>query len=108
MDRFNVRPINVVVQPPASVPTNKVPSAYSAMKHGTAHKASVSSAISVPSTEHSSSGAKKGRPSKDELRRHKLDLADAGIQVLLVSKPNKAKIREYIQNRILQLDEEKR
>ena len=108
MERFNVRPINVVVQPTAPPPMNKAPSAYSAMKHGTSHPASVSSAISVPSTEHSSSGAKKGRPSKDELRRRKLDLADAGIQVLLVSKPNKAKIREYIQNRILQLDEEKR
>jgi hypothetical protein len=105
MDRFNVRPINVVVQPTAPAPMNKAPSAYSAMKHGTT---SVPSAISVPSTEHTSSGAKKGRPSKDELRRHKLDLADAGIQVLLVSKPNKAKIREYIQNRILQLDGEKR
>lgn len=105
-----MRPINVVIQAPTSVPMNHAPSAYSAMKHGTGSKASVPSAISVLASvsDSSSSGAKRGRPSKDELRRHKLDLASAGIQVLLVSKPNKAKIREYIQNRILQLDGEKR
>jgi hypothetical protein len=49
-----------------------------------------------------------GRMTKDDVRRHKMDLASAGIQVLIVSKPNRNKIREYIKNRILQLDDEKR
>jgi hypothetical protein len=53
-------------------------------------------------------GRKRGRPSKDELRRRRLDMSHATIQVLMVAKPNRAKIREYIQNRIVELDEEKR
>jgi hypothetical protein len=53
-------------------------------------------------------GRKRGRPSKDELRRRRLDMAHATIQVLMVAKPNRAKIREYIQNRIMELDEVKR
>jgi hypothetical protein len=35
-------------------------------------------------------------------------MADASIQVLMIAKPNRTKIREYIQNRILALDAEKR
>ena len=51
---------------------------------------------------------KKGRPSKEEARKHKLHLADAGIQMLVENKPTRNKIREYFQTRIEELDAEKR
>jgi hypothetical protein len=104
MSRFNVRPIGGAgAPPPPSVPHDKKPSAYAAMKEGS------SNPVVYPSS--SVSGTEKpkiGRMTKDDVRKHKMTLASAGIQVLVVSKPNKNKIREYIKNRILQLDEEKR
>ena len=45
---------------------------------------------------------------KDDARKHKMDLADARIQVLVTMKPTRAKIRDYIQSRIMELDEQKR
>jgi hypothetical protein len=107
MSRFNVRPIGVASAPTAPPPPfDKKPSAYAAMKGGSAN------VVVHPSTESFSESApektKNGRMTKDEVRRHKMDLASAGIQVLVVSKPNRNKIREYIKNRILQLDDEKR
>ena len=107
MSRFNVRPIGGAgPPPPPSVPYDKKPSAYAAMKEGSSnvvvYPSSPSSADAVPEK------AKKGRMTKDDARKHKMDLASAGIQVLVVSKPNRNKIREYIKNRILQLDDEKR
>jgi hypothetical protein len=51
---------------------------------------------------------KKGRPSKEELRKKKIAQASARIAVLMESKHNKTKVAEYIANRILELDEEKR
>lgn len=106
MSRFNVRAIAVAgPPPPPSVPYDKKPSAYAAMKDGPSNVVVYpSSPSSAPVTEK----AKKGRMTKDDARKHKMDLASAGIQVLVVSKPNKNKIREYIKNRILQLDDEKR
>lgn len=107
MSRFNVRPIGVASAPTAPPPPpDKKPSAYAAMK------GSSSNVVVHPPTESFSEPApekaKKGKMTKDEVRRHKMDLASAGIQVLVVSKPNRNKIREYIKNRILQLDDEKR
>ena len=107
MSRFNVRAIAPPsIGPPPSVPADKKPSAYAAMKHGTTN------VVVMPSS--SSEGgeaptkSRGGRPSKDELRRRKLATASAYIQVLLAGKPSKAKVREHFQNRILQLTEEKK
>lgn len=107
MSKFNVRPISVAVAVAPAPPSDKKPSAYSAMKHGAAPMRSVSAAAAAMDDEEVG-GRKRGRPSKDELRKRRLDLAHATIQVLMVAKPNRAKIREYIQNRILELDEENR
>lgn len=105
MSRFNVRAIGTAgPPPPPSVPYDKKPSAYAAMKDG------ASNTVVYPS--HTAEAApekiKRGRMTKDDARKHKMDMASAGIQVLVVSKPNRNKIREYIKNRILQLDDEKR
>jgi hypothetical protein len=51
---------------------------------------------------------KGGRPSKEELRRHKLAMASAGIALLIEAKPTKKKIHEYMEKRILELEMEKR
>ena len=51
---------------------------------------------------------KKGRPTKDDIRRQKMDQASAAIVALLNNKPTKNKVREYITGRIAQLNEEKR
>jgi hypothetical protein len=51
---------------------------------------------------------KGGRPSKEELRKRKLALASAGIAALVGNKPTRAKIRDYLESRIMELDEEKR
>jgi len=108
MSRFNVRAIGGAgaPPPPPSVPYDKKPSAYAAMKGGSENVVvhHPTSSFSEPAAEKT----KKGRMTKDDLRRHKMDMASAGIQVLVVSKPNRNKIREYIKNRILQLDDEKR
>jgi len=111
MSRFNVRAIHSPIPEPIHVPSDKKPSAYSAFK-GRDTNSAVASAPVMSSVAVSESRSERrtggGRPTKDELRRRKLDLADASIQVLMVAKPNRAKIREYIQNRILALDIEKR
>jgi len=107
MSRFNVRPIGGAgaPPPPPSVPHDKKPSAYAAMKSGSANVVvHPTESFSEPVVEK----VKKGRMTKDDVRRHKMDLASAQIQVLVVSKPNRNRIREYIKNRILQLDDEKR
>jgi len=51
---------------------------------------------------------KKGRPTKDDIRRQKMDLADAAIVALVSNKPTKAKIRDYFAGRIAHLNVEKR
>ena len=107
MSKFNIRPISVAVAVAPTPPSDKKPSAYSAMKHGAAPVRSESVAAAAMDDEEVG-GKRRGRPSKDELRKRKLDMAHATIQVLMVAKPNRAKIREYIQNRIMELDEEKR
>jgi len=99
MSRFNIRAITTEAIIPPAV-TGK-PSAYSAMKHGTSVPTNT---VIMPTEE----PKKKGRPSKEEARKHKLQLADAGIQMLVENKPTRNKIREYFQTRIEQLDEEKR
>lgn len=112
MSRFNVRPITVIPALPEMIPSNKKPSAYLAFKNResnvvvmpSAPPPSIEASVSEPAPEKT----RRGRMTKDEARRHKMDLALAGIQVLVVSKPNRNKIREYIKNRILQLDDEKR
>jgi hypothetical protein len=51
---------------------------------------------------------KKGRPTKDDIRRQKMDMASAAIVALLSNKPTKNRVREYMTGRIAQLNEEKR
>lgn len=90
--------------PPAPIP-NKQPSAYGAMmkRTGGAGHAPVSSP--PPGT---AEAVKKGRPTKDDIRRQKMDQASAAIVALLSNKPTKNKVREYMTGRIAQLNEEKR
>ena len=108
MSRFNVRPIGGAgaPPPPPSVPYDKKPSAYAAMK-GSSENVVVHPSMASFS-EPAAEKPKKGRMTKDDVRRHKMDMASAGIQVLVVSKPTRNRIREYIKDRILQLDDEKR
>jgi len=105
MSRFNVRPIGGAGAPVAPPPpSDKKPSAYSAMKEsGSASVASMVMPASGPIE-----SKRTGRMTKDDARKHKMDLADARIQVLVTMKPTRAKIRDYIQSRIMELDDEKR
>lgn len=104
MSRFNVRPIGGAGAPPPPLPPpDKKPSAYAAMKGS--GSASVAS-MAMPDSPGESKP--KGRMTKDDIRRHKMDLADARIQVLVTMKPTRAKIRDYIESRIMQLDDEKK
>lgn len=104
MSRFNVRPIGVAAAPTAPPPPpDKKPSAYAAMK------GSGSASVASMAMPEGPSGSKSsGRMTKDDVRRHKMDLADARIQVLVTMKPTRAKIRDYIESRIMELDEQKR
>ena len=90
--------------PPAPI-QGKQPSAYGAMmkRTGGAGHAPVSSAASG-----TAEAVKKGRPTKDDIRRQKMDMASAAIVALLSNKPTKNKVREYMTGRIAQLNEEKR
>jgi len=83
--------------------SDKKPSAYAAMKHGGGHD--VITHVGSPEPE---PAKKKGRPSKEEVRKHKLAMASDRIAILVESKLTKAKIREYFQSRIMELDEERR
>ena len=111
MSRFNVRAIAPPIVAEVIAPADKRPSAYSAFK-GRSSSAPAVKASPVMEPEGGGGRAERrtggGRPTKDELRKRKLDMADASIQVLMIAKPNRTKIREYIQNRILALDAEKR
>ena len=98
MSRFNVRAIGVPQAPPPLV-ADKKPSAYNAMKHGTPVTMPMN-VVEEPK--------KKGRPSKDDIRKHKLAMASSKIAVLVESKPTRNKIRDFLESRILELDEEKR
>ena len=105
MSRFNIRAITEATPAPLPPPIqNKQPSAYAAMnKKG--------GAGAVPTISPSGNVViepKKGRPTKDDIRRQKMDLADAAIVALVSNKPTKAKIREYFEKRIALLNEEKR
>ena len=104
MSRFNVRAISETPPPPIPVIRDKKPSAYNAMKHGGAGAAPTPS----PSTGNVVVEPKKGKPTKDDLRRQKMELADAAIVALVSNKPTRAKIREYIEGRIATLNAEKR
>jgi hypothetical protein len=114
MSRFNLRPVAVIPALQIQAPADKKPSAYAAMKarrDNVVIQPTVVSSVAAATAAVSESfdeKPKRGRMTKDEARKHKMDLASAGIQILVVSKPNRNKIREYIKNRILQLDEEKR
>lgn len=99
MSRFNVRPITVPPPPVAPIIANKAPNAYRAANGGSSASAPV-----VAATDEK----KKGRPSKDELRRHKMAMASAGIALLVGDKPTKNKVHKYFEARIATLDEEKR
>jgi hypothetical protein len=103
MSRFNVRPISTPPPPPVIIPQGKQPSAYSAMKHGSS--APVNKVIYEDSEPEPK---KKGRPSKEEIRKRKMAQASARIAMLIDSKHNKSKVSEYISNRILELEEEKK
>ena len=83
---------------------DKKPSAYHAMKHGTSIPTTNTIVMAPPEEE----PKKKGRPSKDEIRKHKLSMASDQIAVLVESKPTRNKIREFLRSRITQLDDEKR
>jgi hypothetical protein len=101
MSRFNVREITVMAPPLPPTIHDKKPSAYAAMRDGP----SVISHVETPMGVEEKRG--KGRPSKDEMRRKKLAMASASIGVLVNSKPTKAKIEEYMRNRMDELDLEK-
>ena len=107
MSRFNVRAISepspVALPPPIQ---NKQPSAYAAMnKKGGAGAAPMIS----PSTGTVVVEPKKGgRLTKDDVRRQKMDLADAAVVALVSNKPTRNKIREYMTGRIAILNAEKR
>jgi len=103
MSRFNVRAITEAAPAPPPAPIQgKQPSAYGAMmkRAGGAGHASPASGTAE--------AVKKGRPTKDDIRRQKMDQASAAIVALLNNKPTKNKVREYITGRIAQLNEEKR
>jgi hypothetical protein len=101
MSRFNIRPIGLTPVEALMIPRDKKPSAYMAMKSG-------GSIAAPPMLAPPPEEKKKGRPTKDELRRRKLDMASAGISALVSAKPTRAKIHKYFEERIAQLDEEKR
>jgi hypothetical protein len=82
---------------------NKKPSAYAAMG-----KPSSAPVISPTTGNVVVEPAKRGRPSKEDVRRQKMDLASAAIAHLCSDKPTRNKVREYITNRIAHLNEEKR
>lgn len=98
MSRFNVRATNTAPPPPPPEIRDKKPSAYAAMKHGTSAPDVITLVEEKPK--------KAGRPSKEELRRHKLALASGRVAVLIENKPTKAKIRDHMQSRIMELDAE--
>lgn len=101
MRRFNVRPISAPVSPPPPIaPSGKLPSAFSKGGHVTGSTA-VAAAVAEPEK-------KKGRPSKEEARRQKMALASEAIAALCSDKPTRAKVRDYFESRIHELDEEKR
>lgn len=102
MSRFNVRTVAPPTIPVAPLILNKAPSAYAALKHGHIAPAPVVTHVEEAPAK------KKGRPSKDEIRKRRLELASAGIAALVSAKPTRAKISEYFENRIMELDEEKR
>jgi hypothetical protein len=104
MSRFNVRPISVATAPPPPVISGKLPSAFS---RGSSKGSDVISHIGA-SVATSTEPVKKGRPSKDELRKHKMALASEAIAALCSDKPTRNKVRRYFEGRVLQLDEEKR
>ena len=105
MSRFNIRSLS---SPPPFVPptapVDKKPNAYAAMKSGSGLP--VRNVI-VP-LGGSEEPTKRGRPSKDELRKQKLALSDAHIATFVEAKPTRAKLRTFIEERIKQLEEEKR
>lgn len=100
MRRFNVRPIAAPsAPPPPPMISGKLPSAYSK---------SMASSGSTITHVMEAAPAKKGRPSKDEARRHKMDMASEAIAALCSDKPTRNKVRKYFESRVLELDEEKR
>lgn len=101
MRRFNVRPIAAPsAPPPAPMISGKLPSAYS--------KSAASSGSTITHVMEAVAPAKKGRPSKDEARRHKMDMASEAIAALCSDKPTRNKVRKYFESRVLELDDEKR
>lgn len=73
------------------------------MKHG--ETISHVSSYSAPPGEEP---VKRGRPNKEDARKHKIAMASAAIAMLLSGKPKKADIRDYIAKRVATLDEEKK
>ena len=92
-----------MVAPPPPAIHDKKPSAYSAMRHGGAGRAPVISPASGMEE-----AVKKGRPTKDDVRRQKMNQASAAIVALLSDKPTRNKVRLYMEQRIAALNEEKR
>jgi hypothetical protein len=107
MSRFNVRSITEIPAVPVIVPKDKQPSAYDAMRRSTA-KATPPPMLSPTTGNVVIDPTKKGRPTKDDVRRQKMDMASAAISALVGDKPTKAKIRDYMAARIAQLNLEKR
>ena len=97
-----MRPISVASLPtPAPTISGKLPSAFAK------YESSSSSAAATPVIE-TKEPVKKGRPSKEEMRRHKMDMASEAIAALCSDKPTRAAVRTYMESRIKELDEEKR
>jgi len=106
MSRFNVRAITETAAPLPALIQNKQPSAYGAMRKRAGGAGSPPPMASGNVVVDSS--AKKGRLTKDDIRRQKMDMADAAIVALVSNKPTRAKIREYMTGRIAMLNAEKR
>ena len=109
MPKFNVRaiPVHTGPAPPPPVPADKKPSAYKALKHGETNVVVMPGLSGLGGGEEIRRAAG-GRPTKEDARKHKMAMASTAIAALLESKPSKAKIREYMEARIVQLTEEKR
>ena len=104
MSRFNLRPISAPVAIPPPVIQDKKPSAYAAMNaHKQGDVISHVSLVAEPIV-----AKKRGRPSKQEVKKKRLEMASQAIGMLIVSKPTKGKVCDYMAQRVMELDEEKK
>jgi len=102
MSRFNVRPIDAVAPPPSPyIPVGKTPSAYRV-----AHGGTISDPSPVISTT-KEEPKKRGRPSKADARKEALAMSAEHVRILMTGKHTKAKVMEYMADRMKSLNAEK-